>query len=663
MIIGYPGNGKSRLLDNLLEQKGKNYSSTGISASVIVVDVGGKDTISHNAVIGCGSSWNKIDSFDDLATMQLQQCNKLAATPDELPELEKIATISEMPRHSLATVSKPRDSLQDNVYTVLKQNKMSYADLESNFSLYIRDTGGQVEFQEVLSILINGPSIFFFVIKANLSLDQPLTLEYRKGKDVINRCESTTTTRQALVQTLTTIQNTAKPTGIATHDSVVFIIGTHIDKIEPSESKEEKMSKLNDELHNLIASHKFELVVYKDKKSNSVFFPVSNTNPEPKDFQLIKKRVNQKIESTNAFKICYPLGYLLFSLKLRHCKDDVINLTKCVEIAENFEIRGKEEVTQMLKFLHHRIGIIQYYDTVDLKHLVIKEPQVLFNKLTELMVKTFLSSEALLPSTESDLIKGIIKASELEQLFTKVSAMKSEDFIAFIEHLRIAASFHEENEKYFFIPSVINHLSEKKLGEEAKYKVCPLAITFKSSYCPKGVFGMSVCHFMSKEKKEDQITFSLEKESIYKDLVCLKVYLSGEPQGKVFVKIQNSIEQLPSQTSPKRHLSCPFTSSHIEVRFCPNKDKDFITLAPLCNRIRTTLMDGIQHSLTQLNYNKSRVGAAESLKCPSCQQLHKKVTSDGNVSVDCNNEILSLNEYSCWFSEGRYSLQFRLILF
>ena len=662
MVIGYPGNGKTHLLENLLadnlfEQTKDDYPSTDISTSVVVVDVAGKDTSSHNAVIGHGLSWKKIDSFKSMM-MQVQQCDKLTI-PDEkqLPQLNEQAPLDAMPQHSHTSVFDPTASLQDNILRVMKLNDMSFEDIESSFSLYIRDTGGQIEFQEVLSILINGPSIFFFVIKANLSLDQPLTLEYRKGKEVINRYESTTTTRLALLQTLTTIQNIDKPTDIATHDSVVFIIGTHIDKIKPPESREEKIRKLNAELHTLIASHKFELIVYKDKKSNSVFFPVSNTHPEPKDFQLIKERVNQKIEGTNAFKICYPLGYLLFSLELRHCKDDVVNRTKCEEIAEKFLIKGNKEVTEMLKFLHHRIGIVQYYDTEDLKHLVIKEPQVLFNKLTELMVKTFPFSEALLPSTESDLTKGIIKASELEQLFTAVNAMKPKEFIAFLEHLRIAASFHEENEKYFFIPSVINHLSEKSLGVEAKSKVCPLAITFKSSYCPKGVFGMTVCHFMSNKIKENTVTFSLDKESIYKHLVCLRVYSLDEPQGKVFMRIKNSFEQPPSQTSPKPHPCCPFTSSHIEVRFCPNENKDFITLAPLCNRIRTTLMDGIQRSLTQLNYSVSRVGAAESLKCPTCQQLHNKVTKYGKVKVDCNNKIYPVNDCcSCWFGEGKYSL-------
>ena len=71
-----------------------------------------------------------------------------------------------------------------------------------------------MEFQEILTILIYGPSIFFFVMKTHVSLDQPLTLEYRRGDEVINEYESSTTTRQALVQTLASIDATMKPTGI-----------------------------------------------------------------------------------------------------------------------------------------------------------------------------------------------------------------------------------------------------------------------------------------------------------------------------------------------------------------------------------------------------------------------------------------------------------------
>ena len=99
-----------------------------------------------------------------------------------------------------------------------------------------------MEFQEILTILIYGPSIFFFVMKTHVSLDQPLTLEYGRGDEVINKYESSTTTRQALVQTLASVDATMKPTGITTHDPLVFIIGTHTDKLGSElQDKEERL--------------------------------------------------------------------------------------------------------------------------------------------------------------------------------------------------------------------------------------------------------------------------------------------------------------------------------------------------------------------------------------------------------------------------------------
>ena len=54
--------------------------------------------------------------------------------------------------------------------------------LQKTFSLYLRDTGGQVEFQEMLPLLISGPSIFFFVFRVDLDFQSKFTVEYRIGE-------------------------------------------------------------------------------------------------------------------------------------------------------------------------------------------------------------------------------------------------------------------------------------------------------------------------------------------------------------------------------------------------------------------------------------------------------------------------------------------------
>jgi len=689
MIIGFPGNGKSHLLDNLLEQKRDDYYSTGISDSVVVVDVSCEDTASTTVVTSSGSSWKKdCSSIEESLKRHVQQVKvhdknlsqqseesttnhvefnniisqlenevlKLEASSNyQLPQPEEpapnnkrseLVKSSSKPASSEETQSpketaQTKKSLEENIIDFMKQNKiMSLADLESTFSLYIRDTGGQVEFQEVFTILTNGPSIFFFVIKANLSLDEFLTFEYRKkGGEVINKYKSTTTTRQALVQTLTTIKSTMKPKN--THDSMVFIIGTHIDKLD-HDCKGKKIELLNQDLYELLKSHEFtKLIEYEDKESNSVFFPVSNTKSEPEDFECIRERVSQKIKKTLIFEIPYPLRYLMFSLELRRYQGCVLYRSECDELAAKFQINSEAQIIEMLKFLHHTLGIILYYDIKGLNHLVIKEPQVLFNMLTEFMVTTFPKFHYLPSSIERDLEKGIINASNFEIITKNDGPMKEFDFIKFLEHLRIAASFYDKDAKEdkYFIPAVINRFPEINLNEVVKSNVCPLAITFKSSCCPKGVFGMTVCFFMSKEQEKNSSTFTLEKENIFRDLVCFNMHSSDdEPQGKVYLVMQK--EKLSSK-------------SYFEVRFCPDTYEKYSTLVLLCEQICSRIIEGIEHSIKKLNYDDNQVGHVKSLKCHKCEKLHKMETKDNIATVKCIKRRAPGICCSCWFDQGK----------
>ena len=457
MIVGFPGNGKSHLLDNLLKNPRKtHYSSTGVSDSVVVVDVEAEDSTSHTSAFGIDSTWKKIETKNSFM-MQLQNCKTLATKYSGRSEEESI------PSNSSLEMSATH--LAKNVKLILQHNQVkSFDQLKRTISLYFRDTGGQVEFQEILTILIYGPSIFFFVMKTHVSLDQPLTLEYRRGDEVINKYGSSTTTRQALVQTLASIDATMKPTGITTHDPLVFIIGTHTDKLgselqdkeERLKAKEEQLLAIDKELERIITTHGFQhLVVYKDGKAKRILFPVDNISAEDADFQVIRQTINSKIVESRRFQIKYPVSYLLFCLELRNENKDVLTREECAVIAAKFEIKGEEEVTKMLLFLHHRIGIIRYYDIEGLRHLVIKEPQVLFNKLTELIVKTFPSSPALLPN---DLDRGIVEAAVLDQILSVDCQMTTKDFLCLLVHLRIITSFTDDGTLKYFIPAVLNHL-------------------------------------------------------------------------------------------------------------------------------------------------------------------------------------------------------------
>ena len=158
MIVGFPGNGKSHLLDNLLKNpRRRHYSSTGVSDSVVVVDVEAEDTTSHTSAFGIDSTWKRIETRKSFM-MQLQNCKTLTATKySGRSEKESMPSNSSL---EMSTIT----HLTNNVMSILRHNQVkSFAQLKNTISLYFRDTGGQVEFQEILTILICGPSIFFFV--------------------------------------------------------------------------------------------------------------------------------------------------------------------------------------------------------------------------------------------------------------------------------------------------------------------------------------------------------------------------------------------------------------------------------------------------------------------------------------------------------------------
>ena len=170
---------------------------------------------------------------------------------------------------------------------------------------------------------------------------------------------------------------------------------------------------------------------------------------------------------------------------------------------------------------------------------------------------------------------------------------------------------------------------------EKKSKISAIAICFKCHHCPKGLFGTIVCHFMSQAISKNQgqdVTFSLLKDSIFKDQVCWKVYKSREIQGTVSLKMN---------------------LSHIEVTFCPDENEDFESLAPVCNNLRLILLEAIHQSLEHLRYNPGKVAPVESFRC-NCGKLHPVEIKKNKVTIKCEERIYMEECCSCWFNLGEF---------
>ena len=108
------------------------------------------------------------------------------------------------------------------------------------------------------------------------------------------------------------------------------------------------------------------------------------------------------------------MSYLLFCLDLQNIKQSILTLDECKVLASQHGIEG-DQVSHLLCFLYIRIGVIRYFNIEGLKHIIIKEPQVLFDMITDLLVKTF-SCESVTREAFDFKKKGILAASAFEDV-------------------------------------------------------------------------------------------------------------------------------------------------------------------------------------------------------------------------------------------------------
>ena len=105
---------------------------------------------------------------------------------------------------------------------------------ESSWMLYLTNTGGQTEFQELLPVLVCGPSVFFITFPLNQNLNDCYMVCYDGCHESESyNYESSATLVEEILQTLTTIDFLDRSRTYNKGALKVLFIGTHKDKLKP----------------------------------------------------------------------------------------------------------------------------------------------------------------------------------------------------------------------------------------------------------------------------------------------------------------------------------------------------------------------------------------------------------------------------------------------
>ena len=338
ILKGLPEVGKSILLNRLQKRPFiKTSSSTGVSDGIVVVNIQPTSTLT-SATASDNSSWEVID-FDLSMYSQLVDWKKFLPSAEE--ESIEDNTSGDSPGYQIYNVSRISE-VPDNIKKVLSaHNIKSIEDLKLKSSLYIRDTGGQVEIQESLTLLVYGPSIYIFVLRTDIDIYQKTIICYRSSSgEIIDENQSSISTVDAMVQFLSSISaigTTEEDVFIEggaykSHEPVVLIVGTHIDLLKSR--ADFVIAEINCSLDRIIQDHGFsDIVVYANSSSSIVIYTVDTTSVQDNNFKILRSDINGYICSRHEFMVLYPVSYILFSLELQNMKAAIISIVKFRQLA------------------------------------------------------------------------------------------------------------------------------------------------------------------------------------------------------------------------------------------------------------------------------------------------------------------------------------------
>ena len=505
---------------------------------------------------------------------------------------------------------------------------------ERRWTIYLSDVGGQPEFQESLPALVSGPSLYFLTFPLHKGLKERFKVEYQhlNGRSIVP-FEMTSTMEEVLLQSLATIASTKSHTrldGKAVNAKVLFI-ATHKDKIQ----SEQQLLEIDQQLQKTIektTAYTENMIVFQSQ--HRMVFAVDNTSSDESDIQQVRDAVERIGTSTDEYKISLPTTWMIFAITLRHLPERVLTIEKCMEIAKECGIDSREELNNALYFLHHNVGVIRYFqDHPELQGFVIKEPQYIFDTLTEMMVCTF-NFEVLGPYQHEEFVKkGIFPTSMLHKLSPESDVLTGDKFATLLEHHHIITPIEvDDNGKVvkYFAPAALAHA---ELPPDTQI-IPMLVVAFKSGFCPTGMFGSLVVQLL-KDDKRSNFEWKLVQDEIYRNQISFTV-------------------------GPYDSFRFSLTATCIQVDCISSLNvADRVPLGKVCCDIRDCIVNGVQLITQKLNYNE-KASCYLAFNCPeheqsaSCHLATIKFYEGKACTLTCTDtdRIYPLHEnHQMWFNE------------
>ena len=660
VFVGVPRSGKSSLMRRMVGERPTHSSpSTGVVDKVVQVEIVRSSTAAASV---SGSTWVKLSHDDEAVTVVMDTAQShsgevadsethsqasvaVAAVhqtepnsmtsggrvseqpqpdgvsedrrqhqPHQSPTPTMASTQPHLPSQSSSASSNTADLKPSvNLCKSALRRTPYRASQEQGWMVYLTDTGGQIEFQELLPLLVSGPSVFFLVFRLDHDLNKRFTVEYVCPNGTISEpYQSNFTVKEALLQTLASIASMGTYVYMGRGKEQVplrpevFFVGTHMDKVS-----QVKIDRIDRALRHMVKStglYREGMIQFASE--SHMLLAVNNLSYDDSGIQQVREAV-ERLESRGGFKVTAPPSWLIFSLTIRQHKDRVLSYEQCFEVARQCGITSQEELNEALWFLHTKVGLIRHFQgegLEDLQEIVIQDPQVLFDRITDLVVETFTFDKADPVVREDFEKKGIFPFSTFEKISASSDHLLTPSrLVKLLEHLHIIAPLEkelegkegkeEEREKRYFMPCILAHSQSAertsrlerisraltavfRRSAEQSPNNSSLLVGFRCGYCPKGLFAALVVYLLANARSHGH-KWTLQRDQIFKDQISFLV----RPYDTVSITVEPKFFE----------VTCtPAVSKSTHDRHFP--------LATTCGEVRCCIETGIREVTSALHY-------------------------------------------------------------
>ena len=516
----------------------------------------------------------------------LREKNQITDTPANVLDSSEHTTSKSQPLQ-FSRIDFFRDVLNKKGLSGLKQH------IDNPWTLYLTDSGGQPEFQELLPALAVGPCVFFVVFPLDKDMKKEYKVEYiRPEQKCMKIYTSSFNLQDDLMRSLASIASTKyKNKDGKEVKPRVLLVATFIDKV-PQEDRQKKLDYITALVKETDVYHQ-DMVVFASE--TQMVFTINNLSEETENDAQKVRDAFQKI--AKHFVVPTPYPWLIFGILIQHeyGNDSVICYNKCFKVAQECGIHSEIEFEAALQFLHKQTGIVHYYrEPFELRLIVIRNPQHLFNRVNHLVEKTFTFEKTPSGKCIADFKKGIFKREDYDMLSEDFSSSKltSDMLLKLLEHLKVVVALGDS--KKYFMPCAIAHLDKPSPTQTATIAtIPPLLITFKSGYCPKGLFGALVACIANKQVAN--CTLNLDEAKINRDQICF--------------------------TMGQYNLLLRINPTYIYIEIIPDKpDRPLSILCTQCNSVRKLILENIRIACKTLHYSDDASGCL-SFECNQCGEL------------------------------------------